>query len=168
MVLRFVSLAAAAVAQTGTPGQTNGWESTPAQRLYISTSQAQDVVKAAIDKSNAKQASSQPVLQANLSSVPNNIAVVDSSAQLVAFLGMDHAYLGSVNISIQKAKTVALFKALFPSYGLYNRSQPGPMNDLYTIQETYGGLVVFESSVVRELRRARPNRTYGKPRLKSP
>lgn len=77
------------------------------------------------------------------SSVPNNIAVVDPSAQLVAFLRMDNAYLGSVDISIKKAKTVALFNGLFPSYGLYNRSQPGAMNDLYAIQETNDGLVVF-------------------------
>lgn len=76
-------------------------------------------------------------------SVPNNIAVVDPSAQLVAFLRMDNAYLGSVDISTKKAKTVALFNGLFPSYGLYNRSQPGPMNDLYAIQETNDGLVVF-------------------------
>ncbi|EME83689.1 uncharacterized protein MYCFIDRAFT_135847, partial [Pseudocercospora fijiensis CIRAD86] len=105
--------------------------STPAQRHCISASQAQEVVKAAIDQSNAI-------------GVPNDIAVVDPSAQLVAFLRMDNnAYLASVVISIKKAKTVALFNGLFPSYGFYKRSQPGPMNDLYAIQETNDGLVVF-------------------------
>lgn len=56
---------------------------------------------------------------------------------------MDNAYLGSVDISIKKAKTVAFFNGLFPSYGLYNRSQPGPGHDLFGIEETNGGLVVF-------------------------
>lgn len=52
--LQLVSLAAAAaIAQTVNRTQTNGWGSTPAQRHYISASQAQDVVKAAIDQSNA-------------------------------------------------------------------------------------------------------------------
>lgn len=73
--------------------------------------------------------------------VPNDIAVLDPSSQLVAFLRMDNAYLGSVDISIKKAKTVTYFNGLFPSYGLLNRSQPG--GDLYGIQETNGGLVVF-------------------------
>ena len=54
---------------------------------------------------------------------------------------MDNAYLGSVYISIKKAKTVTYFNGLFPSYGLLNRSEPG--GDLYAIQETNGGLVVF-------------------------
>ncbi|KAK4626701.1 hypothetical protein CLAFUW4_04169 [Fulvia fulva] len=68
---------------------------------------------------------------------------MDPSAQLVAFLRMDNAYLGSVDISQKKAKTVTLFNGLFPSYGLYNRSQPGVGNDLYAIQETNGGIVLF-------------------------
>lgn len=104
---------------------TNGWGSTPAQRHYISASQAQTVIKAAIAHS----------------SVPNNIAVLDPSSQLVAFLRMDNAYLGSVDISIKKAKTVTSFNGQFPSYGLLNSSQPG--GDLYGIEETNGGLVVF-------------------------
>lgn len=54
---------------------------------------------------------------------------------------MDNAYLGSVDISIKKAKTVTSFNGLFPSYGLLNRSQPG--GDLYGIEQTNGGLVVF-------------------------
>ena len=74
-------------------------------------------------------------------SVPNNIAVYDPSSQLVAFLRMDNAYLGSVDISMKKAKTVTYFNGLFPSYGLLNRSEPG--GDLWAIQETNGGLVVF-------------------------
>lgn len=73
--------------------------------------------------------------------VPNNIAIYDPSSQLVGFLRMDNAYLGSVDISMKKAKTVTYFNGLFPSYGLLNRSEPG--GDLWAIQETNGGLVVF-------------------------
>ena len=60
---------------------------------------------------------------------------------MVAFLRMDNAYLGSVDISIKKAKTVTLFNGLFPSYGLYTRSKPH--GDLYGIEETNNGLVTF-------------------------
>ena len=52
---------------------------------------------------------------------------------------MDNAYLGSVDISIKKAKTVTLFNGLFPSDGLYDRSKPS--GDLYGIEETNDGLV---------------------------
>lgn len=76
-----------------------------------------------------------------MNSVPNDIAVLDPSSQLVAFLRMDNAYLGSVDISTKKARTVTYFNGLFPSYGLLNRSQPG--GDLYGIEQTNGGLVVF-------------------------
>lgn len=54
---------------------------------------------------------------------------------------MDNAYLGSVDISMKKAQTVTYFNGLFPSYGLYNRSKPA--GDLWGIEETNGGLVVF-------------------------
>ena len=54
---------------------------------------------------------------------------------------MDNAYLGSVDISMKKAKTVTYFNGLFPSYGLLHSSQPG--GDLWAIQETNDGLVVF-------------------------
>ena len=73
--------------------------------------------------------------------MPNNIALLDPSSNLVAFLRMDNAYLGSIDISIKKAKTVTSFNGQFPSYGLLQSSQPG--GDLYGIEETNGGLVVF-------------------------
>ncbi len=120
-----VSFASCGLAKTVNRTLTNGWGSTPAQRHYISADQAQIVIQAAIGNS----------------SVPNNIAVLDPSSQLVAFLRMDNAYLGSIDISMKKAKTVTSFNGLFPSYGLLEQSQPG--GDLWAIQETNGGLVVF-------------------------
>lgn len=67
--------------------------------------------------------------------------MLDPSAQLVAFLRMDNAFLSSMDISIKKAKTVSLFNGLYPSNALYTRSQPG--GDVYGIEQTNGGLVVF-------------------------
>lgn len=130
--MKFTALSlVAALAATLTTAQqvnrtlTNGWGSTPSQRHYINATQALTVINAAIEHS----------------SVPNDIAVLDPSSQLVAFLRMDNAYLGSVDISIKKAKTVTYFNGQFPSYGLLNRSQPG--GDLFGIEQTNGGLVVF-------------------------
>ncbi|SMY18656.1 unnamed protein product [Zymoseptoria tritici ST99CH_1A5] len=111
---------------------TNGWGSTPSDRHYINDTQAQAVIAAAIAKSYEI-------------GVPNNIPVADPSSQLVAFLRMDNAFLASADISIKKAKTVTLFNGLFPSSGIYNRSQPG--GDLWSIVETNGGLIAFGGGV---------------------
>jgi len=66
---------------------------------------------------------------------------MDPSTRLVAFLRMDNAYVGSIDISMKKAEAVTLFNGLFPNYALLTQSEPG--GDLYAIQETNGGLVVF-------------------------
>lgn len=76
----------------------------------------------------------------------NNIAVMDPSAQLVAFVRMDNAFLGSMDLSMKKAKAVVLFNGL-PSSGLYNRSQPGLGNDLWSISGSNDGLIVFGGGV---------------------
>jgi uncharacterized protein GlcG (DUF336 family) len=72
--------------------------------------------------------------------VPQNIAVTDPSGLLVAFLRMDNAFPGSIDIAIKKARTSVLFNGI-PSAALYNQSQPDQA--LYGIQETNGGLVIF-------------------------
>ena len=76
-------------------------------------------------------------------SIFENIAVLDPSAHLVAFIHMDNSYYGSIDMSQKKAKTVVLFNGQFPSHGLYNRTQPGPGNDLWSLQTSNDGLVVF-------------------------
>lgn len=68
---------------------------------------------------------------------------MDPSAQLVAFIHMDNSYYGSIDMSQKKAKTVVLFNGQFPSQGLYNRTQPGPDNDLWSLPLSNDGLVVF-------------------------
>ncbi|GAB7354983.1 hypothetical protein MBLNU459_g5595t1 [Dothideomycetes sp. NU459] len=111
----------------------NGIGSTPADRHYIDANQAQCVINAA--KTFAENV------------VPQNIAIVDPSGLLVAFLRMDNAYPGSIDISTKKARTSVLFNGI-PSAGLYNATIPTTQvgmssSGLYGIEETNGGLVVF-------------------------
>src|SRR5688500_15327672 len=69
----------------------------------------------------------------------SNIAIVDSGANLVAFLRMDDAMLGSADVAIRKARTAALFCMTTEALG--NLAQPG--QPLYGIESTNGGLVLF-------------------------
>ncbi len=68
-----------------------------------------------------------------------NIAIVDAGANLKAFARMDDAWLGSIDISIKKAKTARFFN--FPTGVICELSQPG--GPLYNIQNTNGGLITF-------------------------
>ena len=68
-----------------------------------------------------------------------NIAIVDSGANLVSFARMDDAWLGSVDISIKKAKTATYFN--MPSGDIGKLSQPG--GSLYNIEHSNQGLITF-------------------------
>ena len=68
-----------------------------------------------------------------------NIAIVDAGANLVSFVRMDGAWLGSVDISIKKAKTATYFN--MPSGELGKLSQPG--GSLYNIEHSNQGLITF-------------------------
>ena len=68
-----------------------------------------------------------------------DIAVVDAGANLTAFVRMDGAFLGSVDIAIKKAKTARMFN--FPTGVLGELSQPG--KPLYGIEHSNGGLITF-------------------------
>ncbi len=68
-----------------------------------------------------------------------NIAVVDAGANLVAFIRMDGAFIGSIDIAIKKAKTARLFD--MPTDELGALSQPG--GDLYNIELSNEGLITF-------------------------
>jgi uncharacterized protein GlcG (DUF336 family) len=76
--------------------------------------------------------------------VPMNIAVVDEGANLVSFHRMDNAWLGSVDISIKKAKTARFFDMNSGEIG--KLSQPG--GPLYNIEHSNGGLISFPGGVV--------------------
>lgn len=68
-----------------------------------------------------------------------NIAVVDAGANLVAFGRMDGAWLGSLDISIKKAKTARYFDMNTGVIG--ELSQPG--GSLYNIEHSNNGLITF-------------------------
>lgn len=72
-----------------------------------------------------------------------NIAVVDAGANLVAFARMDGAWLGSLDISIKKAKTARFFDMNTGAIG--GLSQPG--GALYNIEHSNGGLITFPGGI---------------------
>jgi uncharacterized protein GlcG (DUF336 family) len=119
-----LALASLTSAQTN---NTNGIGSFPSERYVVSADQASQIVQAAAKNATAI-------------GIPQNIAVVDPSGLLVAFLRMDNAFIGSIDISQKKARTAVVFNGV-PSAGLYNASQPG--GALYAIEQTNGGLIVF-------------------------
>ncbi|GLK68978.1 GlcG/HbpS family heme-binding protein [Hansschlegelia plantiphila] len=67
------------------------------------------------------------------------IAVVDSGADLKAFYRMDDAWVGSIDISIKKAKTAVFFG--MPTGEIGKLSQPG--GPLFGIEHSNGGLITF-------------------------
>ena len=68
-----------------------------------------------------------------------NIAVVDAGGNLKAFARMEGAFLGSIDISIKKAKTARLFNMSTKELGaLAQVGQP-----LYGIEVTNDGLAIF-------------------------
>lgn len=72
-----------------------------------------------------------------------NIAVVDAGANLKAFLRMDDAWLGSIDIAIKKARTARFFD--MPTGAIGQLSQPG--GSLYNIEHSNGGLITFPGGV---------------------
>jgi uncharacterized protein GlcG (DUF336 family) len=72
-----------------------------------------------------------------------NIAIVDAGANLVAFARMDGAWLGSLDISIKKAKTARYFDMNTGIVG--ELSQPG--GSLYNIEHSNNGLITFPGGV---------------------
>ena len=67
------------------------------------------------------------------------IAVVDSGANLKAFLRMDDAWVGSIDIAIKKAKTAIFFG--MPTGQIGQLSQPG--GPLFGIEHSNEGLITF-------------------------
>jgi uncharacterized protein GlcG (DUF336 family) len=71
------------------------------------------------------------------------IAVVDSGANLKAFMRMDDAWVGSIDIAIKKAKTACFFGMATGQLG--QLSQPG--KPLYGIEHSNEGLITFPGGV---------------------
>jgi uncharacterized protein GlcG (DUF336 family) len=72
-----------------------------------------------------------------------NIAIVDAGANLKAFIRMDGAWLGSIDIAIKKAKTARFFD--FPTGAIGTLSQPG--GPLFNIEVSNGGLITFPGGI---------------------
>jgi uncharacterized protein GlcG (DUF336 family) len=70
---------------------------------------------------------------------PMNIAIVDNGRQLKAFARMEDAWLGSIEIAIDKAFTSASF--LLPTEDLADMTQPG--QPLYGLNTTNSGRIVI-------------------------
>ena len=70
---------------------------------------------------------------------PMNIAVVDTGGNLVAFIRMDGAWLGSIDIAIKKAWTSRAFD--IETKALSKLSQPG--EDFYGIDVSNNGKVMI-------------------------
>ena len=98
--------------------------------MNISLSQAEKIISAAKVKALAID-------------TKMNIAVVDAGANLVAFARMDGAWLGSLDISIKKAKTARFFDMNTGIIG--ELSQPG--GSLYNIEHSNGGLITFPGGI---------------------
>ena len=76
-----------------------------------------------------------------------NIAVVDAGGNLKAFARMNGAWLGSIDISIKKARTARLFDMNTGDVGAL--SQPG--GPLYNIEVSNGGLITFPGGIPLQL-----------------
>ena len=91
----------------------------------VTLEEAQRIIQAAMDK-------------AREIGQPMNVAVVDNGRELKAFSRMEDAWLGSINIAIDKAFTSASF--LMPTQDLADMTQPG--QPLYGLETTNNGRVV--------------------------
>ena len=98
--------------------------------MNISLAQAEKIISVAKEKSVAID-------------TKMNIAIVDAGANLVAFARMDGAWLGSLDISIKKAKTALFFDMNTGIIG--ELSQPG--GSLYHIEHSNNGLITFPGGV---------------------
>lgn len=98
--------------------------------MNITLAQAEKSIAAAKDKAKAID-------------TKMNIAIVDAGANLVAFARMDGAWLGSLDISIKKAKTARFFDMNSGQVG--ELSQPG--GSLYNIEHSNNGLITFPGGI---------------------
>ena len=99
--------------------------------MNITLEQAEKVIKAAKTKAQKLK-------------VAMDVAVVDAGTNLVAFVRMDNAWLGSIDIAMKKARTARYFN--FPTGEIGKLSQPG--GPLFGIEHSNGGLISFPGGVV--------------------
>jgi uncharacterized protein GlcG (DUF336 family) len=118
---------------SGNPSNSAAQDKKPAVALDtkdLSLDQAHAVLEAAVKKAVETK-------------TKMDIAVVDAGGNLKAFARMDGAWLGSIDISIKKAKTARYFD--MPTGAIGELSQPG--KPLYQIEVSNGGLITFPGGV---------------------
>jgi uncharacterized protein GlcG (DUF336 family) len=104
------------------------------QQESVSLDDARRIISAGEEKAHAIES-------------PSNIAVVDAGGNLVAHIRMDGAWIGSVDISINKAFTSRAFD--ISTKELADSAQPG--DQFYGIQESnHGRVVVFAGGIPLE------------------
>src|SRR4051812_18448962 len=96
----------------------------------ISLDQAHAIIAAAVKKAQELK-------------INQDVAVVDAGGNLKAFVRMDSAWLGSIDIAIKKAKTARFFD--MPTGEIGKLSQPG--KPLYQIEVSNGGLITFPGGI---------------------
>jgi len=75
--------------------------------------------------------------------IPMNIAILDTAGHLKAFLRMDNAFLGSIDIAIKKAKTSMLFRMNSEKVGEFLRPEVGA----FGMESSSGGLMGFAGGI---------------------
>ena len=130
MIAGSVATAAWLSTPTAVAQEQQGKSAQPATTKDITLDQAYTITKAAVEK--AQQINTKM-----------DIAVVDAGGNLKSFARMDGAWLGSIDISIKKAKTARFFD--MPSGEIGKLSQPG--GPLYQIEVSNGGLISFPGGI---------------------
>lgn len=92
-----------------------------------------------LTQAQAEKVMTAALVKAKAQGVPMNIALVDAGGNLKAFCRMDGAFLGSVDLSINKARTARRFNMSTAALGA--ASQPG--KELFGIEVSSGGTVVI-------------------------
>lgn len=105
-------------------------DAAPLRTMDLSLDQAGEIIAAAIAKAEEID-------------TKMDIAVVDAGGNLKAFVRMDGAWLGSIDIAIKKAKTARSFDMNTGDIG--ELSQPG--GPLYNIEHSNGGLITFPGGI---------------------
>jgi uncharacterized protein GlcG (DUF336 family) len=116
----------AAAAQPAGEGGATGGQAGSLATHDISLEQAHAILEAAARKSSEI-------------GTKMDIAIVDAGGNLKAFARQDGAWLGSIDISIKKAKTARYFD--MPTGEIGKLSQPG--GPLYNIEHSNNGLITF-------------------------
>ena len=118
--------------------QRAGQEAQPAQARAAASQNANDIT---LDQAHA--ALEAAAKKAEEIDTKMDICVVDAGGNLKAFARMDGAWLGSIDISIKKAKTARYFDMNTGDIG--KLSQPG--QPLYQIEVSNGGLITFPGGI---------------------